>query len=115
MDSIILSRINKISYSSYTSCTDYITLELKTSIPPCGYLYSLWNVKYYFMNHPNSKFYKYITIYNPFYNTNGLPFLIFKEGDYILVSKVALTKENIWTILSTTNDIRVINILTKYI
>lgn len=113
MDSIILSRINKIRYSSYNDYSDYVTLWFKTSIPPCGYLYGLWSIKFYFMDYENSKFYKYINIYNPFYNTINLPLL--KEGDYILASKVALTKENIWDILSTTNDIRVINILTKYI
>lgn len=119
MNSIILSKINKISYkisySSYHYCSHCITLRLKTSIPPYGYLYSLWNKYFYFMGHQDSKFYKYVDIYDPFFKYSNLPLLNLTEGDYILVSKNALTKEDIWDILSMTNDIRVINILTKYI
>lgn len=119
MNSIRLSRINKISYKiNYSSYNDYshcITLRLKTSIPPCGYLYSLWNKYFYFMDHQGSKFYKYVDIYDPFFKYNNLTLLNLTEGDYILVSTNALTKEDIWDILSTSDDIRVINILTKYI
>lgn len=115
MNSIRLSRINKISYSSYNEYSYCVTLRLKTSIPPCGYLYSLWIKYFYFMAHEDSKYYKYVDIYNPFYKTSNLTLLNLTEGDYILVSKNALTKEDIWDILSTTDDIRIVNILTKYI
>lgn len=36
-------------------------------------------------------------------------------NQYILFTDKGLTREDIWTILSETNDIRVINILTRYI
>lgn len=112
MNSIRLSKINKISYSSY-NYSDYVTLWLETSIPPCGYLYGLWSIKFYFVDHQNSKFYRYINIYNPLYNTINLTLL--KEGDYILASKVVLTKENIWDILSTTNNKHIIKILSYHV
>ena len=116
MNSIRLSRINKIRYNSYSAYSECVTLGLKTSIPPCGYLYSLWNIKYYyFMAHEDSKFYKYVNIYNPFWKTSNQTLLNLTEGDYILVSKVALTKENIWNILSTTDNKYIIKILSYHV
>lgn len=113
MNSIRLSRINKIRYSSYSDYSDHVTLELETSIPPCGYLYSLWNIKYYyFMAHEDSKFYKYVDIYYP---KDEQPILNLTEGNYILVSKVDLTRENIWNILSTTNNKYIIKILSYHV
>lgn len=114
MNSIIPSRINKINYSSYSDYSDRVTLELETSILPCGYLYSLWNIKYYyFMAHEGSKFYKYVNIYYSKDEQSNL--LNLTKGDYILVSKIDLARENIWDILSTTDNEHIIKILSYHV
>lgn len=123
MNSIILSRINKVGLyllkpTFYKGYNGYVELELAIPIPSTCYIYAAQNrlpCHYICSDFKYTKS-RYIDIYDFFtWNLQLVPIPNFIEGDFILASKHKLTKEQIWDILSTTNNKHIIKILSYHV
>lgn len=122
MSSIILSRINRVEIYLKPTFTrrgynGNIGLELAIPIPSKCYIYTAQNIPYYGI-WSDFKYTKsrYIDIYQFFtLNLQSVPIPNFIEGDFILASEHKLTKEQIWDILSITDNKNIIKILSYHV
>ena len=123
MNSIILSRINKVKLyllkpTFYKGYNGYVELELAIPIPSRCYIYTTQNISpcHYICSDFKYTKSRYIDIYDFFtWNLQLVPIPNFIEGDFILASEHKLTKEQIWDILSTTDNKHIIKILSYHV